>query len=299
MSFTALSPAQQGDAFSGLTLAIAGVGPDGVQHLPTGATRPQVGPADAWATPFLSETGQYVLLSQDCDLVREPADEPTVQIAPLVLIDQGEWQDLNRNGYSARQYAYPSAKFSGVPDSKGLAVDLAWTTSILKGSLSAPGVTATRPLTGPEQRAFTEWVAARTGRVPFPDAVVTNVLDPCYHVRRRLLAAFNKAAGPTNAKVEARVVAAVDRWYAHVDGHLLTILGSLTGPRLQAAGLTDPTTGQVLVDDLTNGITKLQTQVIGAMNRVNPDSGYTLKINCMDLATVRADRFLQFSALMR
>lgn len=299
VSFTAISPAQQGDVFSGLTLAIAGVGPDGIEHLPIGATRPQVGPADAWAAPVVSETGQYVLLSQDCDLVREPAAEPTVQIAPLVLIDEAHWQDLNRNGYSARRYAYPSVKFSGVPDGKGLAVDLAWTTSILKGSLAAPGVTASRPLTGPAQRAFTEWVAARTGRVPYADAVVTNVLDPCYDVRKRLLSAFNKAAGPINARIEARVVAAVDRWYAHVDGRLVTILGSVSGPRLQAAGFVDPSTGLVLKEDLASGTTKLQNQVINAMNRVNPDSGYTLKIHCVDLAKMRADRFAQFSLLMR
>ena len=299
VSFTALSPAQQGDVLSGLTLAIAGVGPEGVEHLPVGAARPEVGPDDAWASPVVSETGQYVLLSQDCDLVRDADREPTVQIAPLVLVDRTTWDDLSRNGYSARWYAYPSAKFTGIPGEQGLVVDLAWTTSILKGSLTAPGVTAVRPLTGPAQRAFSEWVAARTGRVPFPDPVVTNVLDPCYNVRKRLLATFRKAAGPTNAKVEARVVAAVDRWFARVDGRLVTILGAVTGPRLQAAGLTHPDNGEVLTEDLATGTTKLQNLTVKAMNQVNPDSGYTVKITCVDLANVRASEFLQFSLLMR
>lgn len=299
VSFTALSPVQQGDVLSGLTLAVAGVGPEGVEHLPVGATRPEVGPDDAWASPVVSETGQYVLLSQDCDLVRDPDREPTVQIAPLVLVDQMTWDDLNRNGYSARWYAYSSAKFTGVPDGQGLAVDLAWTTSILKGSLTAPSVTAVRPLTGPEQYKFSEWVAARTGRVPFPDSVVINVLDPCYAVRKRLLGTFRKAAGPASAKVEARVVAAVDRWFARVDGRLITILGAVTGPRLQAAGLTDADTGEVLTADLTAGTTKLQALTVKAMNAVNPDSGYTVKIACVDLANVRASEFLQFSLLVR
>lgn len=299
VSFTALSPAQQGDVLSGLTLAIAGVGPEGLDHLPVGATRPQVGPDDAWASPVVSETGQYVLLSQDCDLVRDADREPTVQIAPLVLVDRATWDDLNRNGYSARWYAYPSTKFTGVPDDQGLVVDLAWTTSILKGSLTAPSVTAVRPLTGPAQRAFSEWVAARTGRVPVPDTVVTNVLDPCYNVRKRLLTTFRKATGPTNAKVEARIVAAVDRWFARVDGRLVTILGAVTGPRLQAAGFIHGDTGDVLTDDLATGTTKLQNLTVKAMNQVNPDSGYTVKITCVDLANVRASEFLQFSLLMR
>lgn len=299
VSFTALSPAQQGDVLSGLILAIAGIGPEGVEHLPVGAARPEVGPADAWASAVVSETGQYVLLSQDCDLVRDADREPTVQIAPLVLIDRATWDDRNRNGYSARWYAYPSAKFTGVPDDQGLAVDLAWTTSILKGSLTAPGVTAVRPLTGPAQRAFSEWVAARTGRVPFPDPVVTNVLNPSYNVRKRLLATFRRAAGPTNAKVEARVVAAVDRWFARVDGRLVTILGAVTGPRLQSAGFTHADTDDVLTEDLASGTTKLQNLTVKAMNQVNADSGYTVKITCVDLANVRASEFLQFSLLMR
>lgn len=299
VSFTALSPVQQGDVLAGLTLAIAGVGPEGVEHLPVGAVRSEVGPDDAWASPVVSETGQYVLLSQDCDLVRDPDREPTVQIAPLVFVDQATWDDLNRNGYSARWYAYPSAKFNGVPDGQALAVDLAWTTSILKGSLTAPSVTAVRSLTGPEQHKFSEWVAARTGRVPFPDPVVINVLDPCYSVRKRLLSAFRKAAGPANAKAEARAVAAVDRWFARVDGRLVTILGAVTGPRLQGAGLIDPDSGEVLTDDLAAGTTKLQALTVKAMNAVNPDSGYTVKITCVDLANVRASEFLQFSLLLR
>jgi hypothetical protein len=297
-SFTALSPVEQGDVLSGLTVAVAGVGPEGVDRLPVGAPHPEVGPDDAWASPFFSETGQYVVLSQNCDLVRDPAREPTVLIAPLVLVDRLVWNDLNRNGYSARWYAYPSAKFTGIPDGQGLAVDLAWTTSILKGSLTAPSVTAVRPLTGPAQRAFSEWVAARTGRVPFPDAVVINVLDPCYSVRRRLLAAFHKATGPSSAKVEARVVAAVDRWFARVDGRMVFLLGALTGPRLQAAALTDAT-GAALIDDVATGAARLQAQCVKAMNQVDPDSGFTVKITCADLANVRASEFLQFSLLVR
>jgi hypothetical protein len=49
-SFTALSPVEQGDVLSGLTVAVAGVGPEGVDRLPVGAPHPEVGPDDAWAS---------------------------------------------------------------------------------------------------------------------------------------------------------------------------------------------------------------------------------------------------------
>ncbi len=112
--------------------------------------------------------------------------------------------------------------------------------------------------------------------MPFPDSVVIDVLDPCYTVSKRLLNAFRKVVGPASAKIEARVVAAVDHWFARVDGRLVTILGAVTGPRLQAAGLTDPNTGEVLTADLATGTAKLQVLTVKAMNQVNPDSGYTV-----------------------
>lgn len=181
VSITALSPPQQGDALCGLTLAVAGIGPAGVVDLPSGVQHPEVGDTDAWVSAVGSDTGWYVLLTQDCDVVRAPDREPTVLVAPLTLIDLARWQDLRRNGYSSRWYAYPGLKFTDLPDGKGLAVDLAWTTSVLKGALASSGVTAVRPFTGPEQRAFSEWLASRTGRAPFPDDVVTAALDPCLH----------------------------------------------------------------------------------------------------------------------
>lgn len=299
VSFTALSPLQQGDALSGLTLAVAGVGPAGVETLPKGVAHPEVGTTDAWASALGSDSGWYVLLTQDCDVVREAEREPTVLIAPLVLVKKDRWLDLRRNGYSPRWYAYPSEKFSDVPEGMGLAVDLAWTTSILKGALVTPQVQAVRPLTGPAKRSFGEWLASRTGRAPFPDDVVRLVLDPCYEVRKRLSDSFDRAKAPENARVEGRVVAAVDRWFAHHDGRRVTLLGALTGPRLQAAGLTDKDSGRVLTADLAAGQEKLQDLVVKAMNKANPHSGYEVKITCADLATIRADQFLQFSLLLR
>lgn len=300
VSFTALSPPEQGDALFGLTLAVAGVGHAVAPNLPVASWPTEVGPADAWAAAVGSETGWYVLLSQDCDVVRDSADEPTVWVAPLGLVDQAEWNDLARNGYSSRRFAYPGQKFEGVPDGKGLAVDLAWTTSVLKGSLRAVSVRTVRPLTGPNKRWFAEWLAARVGRAPFPDDVVTAVLDPCYDVRRRLSASFDRAAAKGGtAPLEARAVAAVERWFAHRDGRLVTILGQLTGRRLVAAGFIDPGTGAVLADDLARGMSKLESEVVRRMNKVGPTSGYQVRVTLADLARVPANQFIEFALLVR
>ena len=101
--------------------------------------------------------------SEDCDIVREPAHEPTVLLAPLVLVALGEWHDLSRNEYSPRRYAYPGGRFSNVPDGSALAVDLAWATSVLKGSLRAPSVSVVRALPSRPPGLPVLWLAVALG----------------------------------------------------------------------------------------------------------------------------------------
>lgn len=299
VSFSVLSPPEQGDAVSGLCLAVAGLGPAMQPNLPQGHWPTDLRPADGWAINLESESGWYVLLTQDCDVVRDPDLEPTVSVAPLTLRDVATWQDLLRNGYSSREWAYPSEKFTGIPDGKALVVDLAWTTSLLKGSLTAPGVRALRPLTGPTKADFAEWLGARVGRVAFPDDVVTKVLDPCYQARRVAARKFDKAvaAGGT-APRDARVVGAVARWYARRDGMLIDFLGQVTGPRLQAAGwITED--GGVNTEDFEKGRSALEAAVLRKMNAVDPNSGYQIRITIADLAEVPASQFLKFALLLR
>lgn len=297
LRFGSISPPEQGDAIAGLTLAIAGVGPAGAPDL-SGAMWPEeIGGEDAWAIAVDAESGWCVLLSQDCDIVRSPDEEPTVLVAPLVIVSEQKWNDLNNNAYSARRFAYPREKL-GVSDEVWLAVDLAWTTSVIKGALSAEGVVAVRPLTGPNKKDFTEWLASRLGRAAFPDEVVEFVLDPCYEVRTRLLKRFAKAlADGSTAPLEARAVGASTRWYARVDGRLVHVIGELTGPSLQRAGFADG--GELDVASLTKAEAKLQSEVIKRMLRVSAGSGFEIKVQLVDLAHMRASQFREFALLVR
>jgi hypothetical protein len=277
-------------------LAIAGIGPAAPESLP-GAVAPQVADGTPWAATLPSETGWFVLLSQDCDLVRDAADEPTVLIAPLVFVTAMEWQDLRRNGYSARRYAFPGEKWSGLSAGTELAVDLAWTTSILRGSLAAPGVEVVRPLTGPAKRAFAEWLSARTGRAPFPDGVQEAVLEPAYQVRKALLAKYDK--DPGGAPDDARAVAACARWFAEHHEGKVTLLGQLTGATLRQAGLLNDD-GRRIEDRLNSGRRRLEVKIVDKVRRASTQvPGFEVRVVLADLAEIRADQFLRFHLLMR
>lgn len=298
LTFDTISPPEQGDAVSGLTLAVTGVGPAGAPDLP-GAEWPQeIGPRDAWTVAVDAETGWYVLLSQDCDIVRPADDEPTVLVAPLIAVSAEEWSDLRHNAYSARRWAYPSEKL-GLGADAWVAVDLAWTTSVIKGSLGASGVRAVRPLTGPNKAAFAEWLAARTGRTPFPDDVVECVLDPFHDVRLRLLKRFDKATSTGGTPpLEARAVGAATGWYARVDGRLVHAIGELSGLSLERAGFLDAD-GAPVVDELEKAQSRLQVEVVKRMNKVAENSGFEFRVQLVDLATMRASQFREFALLVR
>lgn len=298
VSLTSLSPLELGDAISGLTLAVAGVGDPPRDALPVGQWPDRAGPADAWAAAVESPSGWYVMLSQDCDIVREDTDEPTILVAPLTYCTPEEWRDLRRNGYSSRKWAYPAEKFQGLGEGRALCVDLAWTTSVLKGALRAPGVRGMRPLTGPAKREFGEWVAARTGRVPFPDDAVEKVLDPCYEVRARLLKTFNKKKAQGTPALDARAVGAVERWFARLNGRQVTFLGQLTGASLVQAGLVDDN-GKVRAGDLESGRAKFEAAVIARMAKADPHSGFQVRVVLVDLAKMSAAEFVQFALLLR
>ncbi|WP_263729854.1 hypothetical protein [Cellulomonas sp. SG140] len=295
VSLTALSPLQQGDAISGLVLAVAGVGPAASTGLPLADWPTGVDAGDAWGVTFGADTGWYVLISQDCDAVRAPADEPTVVVAPLTLVELGEWHDLVRNGYSARKWPYPAEKFAGLPEGKGLVVDLAWTTSILKGSLAAPSVHAQRPLTGPNRRAFGEWLAARHGRIPFPDDVVRCVLNPCYEVRNKLAARYVQHG--KSAPFEARAVGAVLRWFAQVDGHVVHVFGQTSGPLLIHAGFVDDE--GAVKEEFTKATQRLETAINKRIAAVAPQEGFVFRLTLGDLAKVSAESFVKFALLLR
>ncbi len=91
---------------------------------------------------------------------------------------------------------------------------------------------------------------------------------------------------------------AVTRWYAHLDGRLVTVLGALTSTGLHRTGFVRPD-GSIDADTLTTGVVKVQAEVIERMNKTAAHSGFQIKIILIDLARMSAAEFVRFALLLR
>ena len=181
---------RQGDLLSGLAVAVTGLGP--APALPDGVDDGNATAAgELWTITFAVPTGWYGICSQDCDLARGEVSEPTITIAPVVWLPQDRWREAASD--TSRFFAIPQDALDGAPEGVAPAVDLAWQTSIAKGSLADGDLQVVHPLTGPHRRRFATWVGWRAARPPFCDDVVEAVLDPAHDVRSRLMKAYDKA----------------------------------------------------------------------------------------------------------
>ena len=126
---------RQGDLLSGLAAAVTGLGPapalpDGVDDVHETAA------GELWTITFAAPTGWYGICSQDCDLARGEVSEPTITIAPVVWLPQDRWREAASDSDTSRFFAIPQDALDGAPEGVAPAVDLAWQTSIAKGSLA-------------------------------------------------------------------------------------------------------------------------------------------------------------------
>jgi hypothetical protein len=120
-------------------------------------------------------TGLSVIVSQDCDLARDPAIEPYVVLAPLTAVDERVYAEAER-GMSARYFAYPD--FEGHADHH-LVLDARVIQSLEKLALLSPHIERrVCPLSEPRKARLREWLGQRFGRTAFPDEIVRQVIDP-------------------------------------------------------------------------------------------------------------------------
>lgn len=287
----------QGDLLSGLAAAVTGLG------APPPLPEPQPDePADhadeLWTITFVAPTGWYAICSHDCDLVRDVEDEPTVTLAPVVWLPRGRWKLAQADSYSSRFFALPDT-LDDAPADHAPAVDLAWTTSVAKGSLDDPRVSICHPFTGPQRRQFASWLGWRAARASFPDDVVESVLDPAFHVRSRLLKRHLKAAATgQQAPVEARAVGACVAWYARYHEPNVALLGRVTPESITTAGLVNAD-GTVDVGTLEKGRVKLEAEIRKRMQHVAPNSSFGVSVSLRSFDQLRADEAETFNLLMR
>jgi hypothetical protein len=288
----------QGDLLSGLAVAVTGLGP--APTLPEGTEgRHEAAPGKLWTITFAAPTGWYAICSQDCDLARDADSEPTITIAPVVWLPQDRWREAASDSYTSRFFAIPEGALEGAPEGYAPAVDLAWQTSIAKGSLSNGDLQVVPPLTGPQRRRFATWVGWRAARPPFPDEVVEAVLDPAYYVRSRLMSTYDKAARRGNQpSLEARLIGACTGWYARLQTPNVHLLGRVTPESLTAAGFVTPD-GEVDTDALETGRKKLEATIRRRMQHEKPNSGYGIGVSARSFSELSAADAETFSLLMR
>lgn len=114
-----------------------------------------------------------VVVSQDCDLVRDVGHEPYVLLAPLTRLDDKLHAEVLRSG-SSRFFSYPA--IGGEPT---LAVDMRLVFSLEKPAIFTPEVERLGcPLTEPQRSRLRSWLGARFARVAFPDEIADLVVAP-------------------------------------------------------------------------------------------------------------------------
>lgn len=125
-----------------------------------------------------------VIISQNCDLRREPNLEPYVVVAPLTEADPKTYREA-ADGLTPRFFAYP--RIEGREDKERLVVDMRVLSSLEKCALLSSHIERIAcPLSGPKQEQLREFVGNRFGRPPFPDEIVRQVIEPIESALARL-----------------------------------------------------------------------------------------------------------------
>ena len=212
---------RQGDLISLGAVTLVGAGPSAA----TSAAAADVSDDALWSVTVDSEAGWYVVLSQDCDIVRSSDEDPCIVVCPLVYVTEGRWRQLRSGPYSPRHFPFPDEKGLRPDDSRWPAASLLYISSVDKTALLHDSVRQLSPLTGPQRARFGRWVARRFGRPAHDDLVERDVLSEAGARIRSLAKSDVKADSPTDVM---RLVAAVDEWYVEAGDQNVKLHAVLT-----------------------------------------------------------------------
>lgn len=280
-----LSSLRQGDLISLGGVSIVGVGPaQTLSH--AGAAEPD---DHLWNVTVETGTGWYVVLSQDCDIVRDPQVEPTLVICPIQLVEEARWEQLRDGPYSPRQFPFPDDNgISGGADGLPVA-DIRWVTGVDKTAIDHRDVQTLRPLTGPQQARFARWVARRYFRAANDDLVERDVLATAGSRIRRFAKNFSTARDLTPPM---RLVGATEEWYLAGTDQLIELRPVLTEASAREAGLWDHGAGTMRADLIEDGAKQLQAEL---RKQLPSGAGFVVRVVPTTLDGVRASEYLTWS----
>ncbi len=242
-----------------------------------------------WSVTVESEAGWYVVLSQDCDIVRDPGEEPCIVVCPLDYVSERRWQQLRGGPYSPRHFPFPDDKGLRPDDGRWPAASLLYVSSVDKTALAHPSVRQLSPLTGPQRARFGRWVARRYGRPAHDDLVERDVLSTAGARIRKLARGSTHAEGPTDVM---RLIAATEEWYVEATDRNVRLHAILTEGSANAAGLGNNAEGDWQHRRIERAAEQLRKDLA---KRLPPGCGYALAVNTTTLDRVPTSQYLSWS----
>ncbi len=279
----------QGDVISVGVVNIAGRGPS--EDLSKAGIQ---APDDIWNLTVVSEIGWYVVLSQECDIVRDPAVEPCLVVCPVTLVSRARYLELRNGGYSPRDFPLPEQKLrkivgKGKAESFFPVANQRFVTSVLKEALLAPDVGVLRPLTGRQQQRLRSWAGMRYGRTPHPDAAEEHVLGKAATIVAKY---GSEALTGGQRTLQNRLVHATDTWLVRCSELSVTLCPILTLDRAKAAGMLVKATGELDAAAVAAAARKIGNEISAAVTR---DCGFRVSVEPRTWESMSAGEFTEFA----
>jgi hypothetical protein len=274
---------RQGDLISLGAVSIVGRGPSSLLTAAGASSSEDV----LWSVTADSDIGWYVVLSQDCDIVRDLQSEPCLLVCPLRWADTERWSTLRHGPYSPREFPFPADKVKP-PAGKAPVADIRVVTSIDKQALLSDQVATLQPLSAPQRERFAEWLGRRFARAPHDDLVTEHVLDPAARlistVARRAVA--DGVAGK-NPSASGRLCLAVDEWFVGGNDKLIELVAMTSVASLDKVHLVDA--------DATIDVKAIESSRAWLENKlgtvVPAGSGYVIQLDVVTPDQITAGEF--------
>jgi hypothetical protein len=285
-----LSTISQGDVISLGAVNIVGVGHSAAWHSTAeheGLIEREPG-EEVWSLSIESDVGWYVVITQDCDIARDPHTEPCLVVCPVKYVPAGEWQALASGPRSPRYFPLPDGKFPGM-DGKLPIADLRFLTSVDKTALLHPSVKVLHPLSAPQRANFGRCVGSRYARVPHPDNLEKDVLPKAATLIRKLAGQY---ADGNKSDPEVRLVGAARGWYLGGNDKRVVFIPMITEATAKVAGLWDNGAGDFNQASVQAATKRLASKLRSSLP---PGAGYACSVEPRTLHSTSAADLLEWS----
>lgn len=284
-----LNTVRQGDVISLGAVNLVGVGASDVWT--STATHegldPETEPSEGiWSLTIESDAGWYVIITQDCDIVRMPETEPCLVVCPVKFVSPEHWGNLRYGPGSPREFPLPDHPRIQREGKKAIA-DLRFVTSVDKEAVLHKSVEIIHPLTAPQRARFARWAGARYARVPHSDELETRVLPKAAKTIQDAAKKFAK--GDTSNPI-TRLVGSVDQWYLAGNDKMIEFIGVTSDSSLNRGKFWKD--GQADMAALDAAKKALANKLSAGLPA---DAGYVCKLEITTLHSISAAMFLAWS----